>query len=81
MIGVDRVVLNAIVGEARRRRTVPNTVFAAFFSAKDATSCQARGHRSQESNHPLHKHVPRAQVDVPEVPISATAHANARMLE
>jgi hypothetical protein len=30
MIGVDRVVLNARVGEARRRR-MSNIVFAAFF--------------------------------------------------
>jgi hypothetical protein len=41
MIGWNRVVLNAIVGEARRRRIVFNIVFAAFFNAKDTASCQA----------------------------------------
>jgi hypothetical protein len=35
---VDRVVFNAIVGEARRRWIVFDIVFAAFFSAKGAVA-------------------------------------------
>jgi hypothetical protein len=55
---VDRVVLNAIVGEARRRRIVFNIVFAAFFSAKDAVSCRASGHRL---SNPISLHKQSAQ--------------------
>lgn len=42
---MDRVVSNAMVDEARRRRVLINIAFAAFFGAKDAASCQALGHR------------------------------------
>jgi hypothetical protein len=80
MIGWIALSCNAIVGEARRRRIVSNTVFAAFFCAKDAASSQASGIvpgiRSSS-----HKQAPRARVNVPEATISATAYANARMLE
>jgi hypothetical protein len=77
---VDRVVLNAIGVEARRRWIVFDIVFAAFFGAKDAVSCQAsRHHLSNPIS--LRKQALKAPVNVPGSSIPATAYTNARMLE
>jgi hypothetical protein len=77
---VNHVVFNAIVGEARRRRIVFNILFAAFFSAKAAASCQAWG-IVPEIRLSSHKQVLKTRVNVPQPLIRAAAYAKARMPE
>jgi len=69
---VDRVVLNAIVGEARRKRIVFTILFAAFFSPKTLRhvkpGASVLGVRLSSHNQAL-----KARGNVPGSPIPATA--------
>jgi hypothetical protein len=81
MIGWIALSCNAIVGEARRRRIVFNTVFAAFFGAKGARSCLAWGIDPRNPIVPRISTCREHKSMCPKAPISARAYANVRMLE